>query len=106
MSKLRVIAIHVEEPEPDHYVWVLTERSGKDWEEVGRADAPTARYQHAMADGLLSLQAMVSDLDAGPRTPKAKAKRDRPAPPGEAAPAEPAAGATPRRAYFGFGPAR
>jgi hypothetical protein len=122
MSTLRTIAIHVKEPDPGAFTWVLTERDGAEWVEVGRADATAGTYRQAMADGLLALQSMVDDLDIGPRTRKAGAAPKR----GKAAPgrtgigtdadtgsdadadadAAPADAAAKNKAFFGFGPAR
>jgi hypothetical protein len=119
MSKLRTIAVHVEEPEPGAFAWVLTERDGAEWAEVGRADATAGTYQQAMAGGLLALQSMVDDLDIGPRTRQAGAAPKR-GKGGKAAPQRMDAGADTateddahqadaapkRKAFFGFGPAR
>jgi hypothetical protein len=133
MSTLRIIAVHVEEAEPGQFTWVLTERGGAQWTDVGRADAPSDTYQRAMAEGLLALQSMVDDLDIGPRGPKAEAAPKR-GKAGKAAPksgeaeadadadadadaesdndadadaaADQAEAASKRKAFFGFGPAR
>lgn len=100
MPELRLIAVHVEEPQPGGFEWVLTERQGSDWAELQRAGDAVPRYRRAMADGLLALQTLVDDLDAGPRAAApAPRKRTRKA----ADDAPPAAAARP---YFGFGPAR
>lgn len=133
MSRLRTIAVHVEEPEPGRFAWVLTERHGPHWADVGHADATTDTYRQAMADGLLQLQSMVDDLNIGPRTQKAaaapesgkarKAAPKRTRADAEAdkdadadavsdadadadADAELAEPAPKRKAFFGFGPAR
>lgn len=110
---LRHIAVHVEEPAAGGFHWVLTEQShGSAWLEIQRAGRAAGTYQRAMADGLLALQAMVEDLDAGPRraapgparrkAARAPAVMDRQGtrmPPAEdAPPAKPS--------LFGFGPAR
>lgn len=83
MTALRSIAVTVEETAPDAFEWVLLER-GADWSPIRRAKRPVATYAKAMAAGLLALQAMVDDLDAGPREPEADAQ-------------------PPQRATFGFG---
>lgn len=114
--RLRLIAVHVEEPEPQSFLWVLTERNGARWREIGRPDAASSTYKKAMADGLLALQAMVDDLDAGPRARGAGsdaepaqsaeqiAPEQAPAPSG---PTEAGSAQRPgKNAYFGFGPAR
>ena len=107
MSSLRVIAIHVEEPQPKRFIWVLTERDGPSWQELARAAAPARSFKKAMANGLLELQSMVEDLDAGPRrpesptsqVPEAARRIGRKSAHGEG-------GVQPGQSYFGFGPAR
>ena len=54
-----------------------------------------------MADGLLALQALAHDLDAGPRV-KEDAPARRKVPQGDAA----SKTTVPTKPYFGFGPAR
>ena len=130
-SDLRPIAVHVEAP-PSRaaagggFEWVLTEReAGADgasaggrsaWTEIDRARAPAATYQEAMAQGLVALEALIDDLDAGPRrsrvvrpAPRAQGARDdddtqdgRDAP---AADAGRKAKKPARPSLFGFGPA-
>ncbi|KQP49086.1 hypothetical protein [Pseudorhodoferax sp. Leaf274] len=116
MARLRHIAVHVEEPKPGRFAWVLSERGVHDWEELDRSAALSERYQQAMAEGLLALQAMVPDLDIGPRSVDelALASMHDDARPAEkqvdhaakgqkrGGRAAPAAG----KSYFGFGPAR
>lgn len=114
MARLRHIAVHVEEPKPGRFAWVLSERVAQDWQELNRSAALSESYQQAMADGLLKLQALVPDLDTGPRSldepsfthedarsPEKQAgraaKRQK-----RGAKRAPAAG----KSYFGFGPAR
>lgn len=80
---LRHIAVTVEEPEAGEFEWVLFEQ-GVEWTLLKRSKRPTASYAKAMATGLLVLQDMIEDLDAGPREEEAV---DRP----------------PKRATFGFG---
>ncbi len=112
--RLRHIAVHAEEPRHGQFVWVLSERAARTtWKEIQRADEPDATYQAAMAAGLLALQALADDLDAGPRTTEAA--------PGPAEDAEdtapedddeadgsdaPRKGPPPKKSVFGFGPAR
>lgn len=83
MTALRSIAVTVEETDADAFEWVLLER-GVEWAPLRRAKRPVATYAKAMAAGLLALQAMVDDLDAGPREAEAAAQ-------------------PPQRATFGFG---
>jgi hypothetical protein len=85
MTALRSIAVTVEETTPGAFEWVLLER-GVEWAPLRRAKRPVATYAKAVAAGLLALQEMVDDLDAGPREAEAEAQ-SRP----------------PQRATFGFG---
>ena len=83
MPALRPIAVSVEEVEPRAFEWVLFDR-GIEWSMLRRANRPTASYAKAMAAGLLVLQGMVDDLDAGPREEETEER-------------------APKRATFGFG---
>lgn len=83
MTALRSIAVTVEEAAPGAFEWVLLERD-MDWAPLHRAKRPVASYAKAMAAGLMALQDMVDDLDAGPREAELDAQ-------------------PPRRATFGFG---
>lgn len=97
-AALRHIAVHVEEPRPRDFRWVLTEQEGDAWRPIGKATAADATYQEAMAHGLLALQALVDDLDAGPRRAAADA-----AAPRQASQERDELPAT--SGFFGFGPA-
>lgn len=70
---LRHIAVTVEEPEIGQFEWVLLEQ-GAEWATFRRAKRPAASYAKAMAAGLLALQEMVDDLDAGPREETTEAR--------------------------------
>jgi hypothetical protein len=108
MPSLRHIAVYVEEPKPGRFAWVLAELKGRSWRQLERSDAPVGSYKTAMADGLLALQAMVEDLDAGPRegdAPELESDAGE-SDPQEAERAAPAKEAAPRKRYFGFGPAQ
>jgi hypothetical protein len=83
MPALRSIAVSVEEVEPGAFEWVLFEQ-GIEWSLLKRANLPTGSYAKAMAAGLLALQGMIDDLDAGPREEEAEER-------------------APKRATFGFG---
>jgi hypothetical protein len=85
MTPLRSISVTVDEPEPGLYFWQLLEHNGLDWEQLAFADKPARTYSQAMSGGLLALQALVEDLDVGPREAEVEA----------AAPA--------KRSLFGFG---
>ena len=105
-DQLRTISIHVEEPRAGSFEWVLAERQPDGaWTEFRRADAPAGTFRQSMAEGLQALEAMVDDLDAGPRravsgTPGEKPHKARAHGDGDA-PEPP-----PRTSLFGFGPAR
>lgn len=83
MTTLRSIAVTVEEGAPGAFEWVLLERD-IEWAPLHRAKRPAASYAKAMAAGLLALQDLIDDLDAGPREVEAHAQ-------------------PPKRATFGFG---
>ncbi|MEJ8852821.1 hypothetical protein [Variovorax rhizosphaerae] len=86
---LRRLAIHVEEPRRGAFQWILSEvDEAATLIEVERAKSRAKTYRQAMADGLRALQAMVDDLDVGPRSQQAVEQ----APSARAAPAP----ATPR----------
>ena len=108
MSTLRHIAIHVEEPEPGLFAWVLTERvrvgDGDGWRALSQADAAVGSYAQAMAGGLVALQSMVQDLQRGPRQADAAGSEvDAPREPHRASAERRPAGS---KSHFGFGPAR
>ncbi|MGK6308981.1 hypothetical protein [Variovorax sp. DT-64] len=108
MPSLRHIAVYVEEPKPGRFAWVLAELEGRSWRQLDRSGSPVGSYKTAMAEGLLALQAMVEDLDLGPR------KADAPVDEGDADESDhqqterdaPAKEAAPGKRYFGFGPAQ
>ena len=102
MSRLRQIAIHIEEPKSGLYAWVLSERGAKDWTVLSRSTSESDTYHKAMADGLLELQALVKDLRIGPRAGNGTV---RPQQPQDERAASGIAG-KPGKNYFGFGPAR
>lgn len=105
-STLRTIAVHVEEPAPGRFAWVLTERSGTRWTELETAPEPVDTYRLAMADGLLALQALATNLDIGPREEQAEEDAAAPADGDDADAQEPPAAAPRRASLFGFGPAK
>ena len=108
MPSLRHIAVYVEEPKRGRFAWVLVELEGRSWRQLEKSDSPVESYKTAMAEGLVALQAMVEDLDVGPR------KADAPEPEGDAEESDPqeterdapAKDAAPGKRYFGFGPAQ
>lgn len=67
-NQLRHLAVHVTEPKPGDFRWVLTELSADhSWTEIQGAEAGAATYREAMADALMYLQSMVYDLHRWPR---------------------------------------
>lgn len=78
LPPLRRIAVYVDEPEPGWFAWTLAEadEGASNWTTIEHADEWTGSYKEAMAEGLLALQRMTPDLDAGPReeTPPPVAK--------------------------------
>ncbi|MBT2325223.1 hypothetical protein J7E62_23105 [Variovorax paradoxus] len=69
VDHLRSIAVTVEEPAPGAFYWLLLERraDGQAWDELKRSQTDFESYRRAVAEGLLALQGMIDDLDAGPR---------------------------------------
>lgn len=69
VASFRRIAIYVNETEQGGYQWILIEQLPKspDWTEIQAAEEPIGSYHEAMAAGLLVLQAMIDDLEQGPR---------------------------------------
>lgn len=77
-SPLRRISIYVDEPELGWFAWVLSEAAEdlSTWSQIETTDEWVGSYKEAMAAGLVALQAMVGDLDRGPREePPAEAKK-------------------------------
>jgi hypothetical protein len=111
---LRLLAIHVAEPDPGQFEWVITERVNEDqWKEIDRAKDGYKTYKTAMAGGLVALEEMVADLDAGPRRDAEQTDPPQIPPEGRDQPAtsDGKDAASPKGqpgndAYFGFGPIR
>jgi hypothetical protein len=114
---LRRIAVHVEETKSGGFEWVLssddndndndngTDDEDEDagpWRPFKRARKAVETYKASMADGLLALQSLIDDLDAGPRRPADIAPDSKAVRTGRAAKSEsekkPATGSA-----FGFG---
>ena len=64
---LRAIAVTIVETEQGGFEWCLLEQSGKRWTTQLTAEESLRSYRKAMAAGLLALQGLIEDLDAGPR---------------------------------------
>lgn len=114
LKPLQSVAVHVTEPEAGAFQWALTKlEADHTWSELQSADTTRPTYKEAMAEGLLALQARISDLNAGPRADATE--RHGPTPrhgPRDATEVEPAAGSDSdpesrteptRRSVFGFG---
>lgn len=77
-APLRRIAVYVEEPEPGWFAWTLIEadEDPANWSQIETTDEWVGSYKEAMAAGLVALQAMVGDLERGPREePPVEAKK-------------------------------
>lgn len=112
-NELRLLAIHVEEPTPGTYEWVITERRSRNqWSEIDRSTDGRNHYQEAMANGLVSLEQMIDDLNEGPRrsldrsgVPQQGSKAQSATMQTDAEEAARVSRAKPKNAaYFGFGP--
>lgn len=108
---LRRISVHVEEPEPGAFEWVLSEADeSDDWQPLKRARKTARTFHAAMADGLAALEALTDDLDTGPRAPADTDTdaelEDRPSRKPNARAEKPQRAAAPKpgkRTAFGFG---
>ena len=96
MPSLRSIAVTVFEDKESAYRWRLVELEEESWRVLRQQPRAMKSYKAAMAAGLVELQQMIEDLDAGPREDEPERK---PEPQAESAPAEGKKGG----AAFGFG---
>ena len=96
MPSLRSIAVTVTEDKEGAYRWRLVELEEESWRVLRQQPRSVKTYKAAMAAGLVELQKMVEDLDAGPREDEPDAK---PEPKAESDAAEGRKGG----AAFGFG---
>ncbi|MDM0029569.1 hypothetical protein [Variovorax saccharolyticus] len=65
---LRRLAVHVEEARAGAFRWVLSELDDSDaLVTLQRAGTAAGTYHAAMAQGLRALEALIDDLDIGPR---------------------------------------
>lgn len=68
IGPLRAISLTRQEPEAGTFRWLLLESHQQaEWVELLSADVPDKTYVSAVAKGLVALQALVHDLDIGPR---------------------------------------
>ena len=104
MSSLRSVAVTVLEEKEGAYRWRLVELEEDNWRLLRQQPRPMKTYKAAMAAGLVELQAMVEDLDVGPREEELESESE-----SESAPEpEPASGSGheeggKKGAAFGFG---
>ncbi|WP_431513508.1 hypothetical protein [Variovorax sp. DAIF25] len=68
-SPLRRISVHVIEPDPGRYFWVLLEQGAdpSTWRELLRSQRPCRHWNHALTDGMAALMELASDVREGPR---------------------------------------
>jgi len=67
MPPLRSIAVTVAQDKEGGYRWRLVELGEESWHLVSQQARSAKTYKAAMAAGLVELQRMIEDLDAGPR---------------------------------------
>lgn len=80
-DRLRLISVTVEEPLPGAFHWLLLEggEHPTGWAEIESSEKAFKSYRKAMTAGLLALQGMIDDLDAGPReAPRVEMVRKKP----------------------------
>ncbi|SFP77716.1 hypothetical protein SAMN05443579_11583 [Variovorax sp. PDC80] len=68
-NQLRRISVHVIEPGPGRYFWVLLEQ-GDDpltWRELLASQRPCRHWNHALTDGMAALMDLAGDVREGPR---------------------------------------
>jgi len=75
-TSLRRISVYVEGPERGWFQWVLAEAAEGllVWHDLKAAEEWAPTYKQAMAEDLLALQALIEDLDQGPRAKPPKPK--------------------------------
>jgi hypothetical protein len=71
ISHVRRIAVHVDEPTPGHFFWVLMEEcdDASHWTELESADLSHDTWLDALHAGVRALQGYALDARAGPRAP-------------------------------------
>ena len=104
MPSLRSIAVTVFEDKEGAYRWRLVELEEESWWVLRQQSRSTKTYKAAMAAGLVELQKMVEDLDAGPRDDEPGVKPESKPEPKPKPESEPAEGKKSGAAFgFGFG---
>ncbi len=70
MPSIRRISVHIDEPEPGHFYWVLMEEGddASQWRELESADTPCEMWIDALNAGISALTGYAGDEQIGPRT--------------------------------------
>ena len=71
ISHVRRIAVHVDEPHPGHFFWVLTEEcdDANRWRELESAPLSHDSWRDALHAGVRALEGYAPDPRTGPRQP-------------------------------------
>lgn len=70
MSHILRISVHVDEPDPGHFYWVLMEEGddASQWVELESAEEPYDMWLDALQAGVRALEGYAPDERIGPRT--------------------------------------
>jgi hypothetical protein len=70
MPSIRRISVHVDEPDPGHFYWVLMEEGddASQWRELEAADTPCEMWIDALTAGTSALIGYAADERIGPRS--------------------------------------
>ena len=70
MSHIRRISVHVDEPDPGHFYWVLMEESddASQWAELQSAEEGFDMWIDALQAGMWTLEKLAEDERIGPRS--------------------------------------
>jgi hypothetical protein len=70
MPSIRRISVHVDEPDPGHFYWVLMEEGDEasQWREFESADTPYEMWIDALNAGISALIGYAADERIGPRS--------------------------------------
>ena len=71
MTHIRRISVHVDEPEPGHFHWVLMEEDGDAtvWKELEAGESSYDMWLDALTSGVCALEKYAPDERIGPRLP-------------------------------------
>ncbi|WP_445286517.1 hypothetical protein [Variovorax atrisoli] len=69
MSRIRRISVHVDEPDPGHFYWVLIEEGddASQWVELQAAEEGYDMWIDALQAGTQALERLAGDERSGPR---------------------------------------